>query len=305
MAINADTLIDRLYLKSQITKWRILAIIFGVIALVSFTHRATGNSPISGDYVARLSIDGIISDDREVYDLMDDLAGNPRAKAVIVWLDTPGGSAVGGEEMYLHLRKLAQKKPVVAVMRSITASAGYLTALGADYIIAREGTITGSIGVIIETAEITELAQKIGIKPIIVKSAPLKGMPSLIEKDTPESDRVIQQVVNDFYAYFVDLVEQRRHLPHDKALALADGRVVSGRRALEDKLVDTLGGEEDAMDWLVKQRHLRKDLDIRDVKVKKENGLLDELSQSLAGKFWGRSSTGLDGLVAIWHPQFH
>lgn len=306
MAINADTLLDRIYLKSQITKWRILAVVFAVIALLAIVHRSSNHtSSISGDYVARLSFDGIISDDRKVYELIDDLADNNKVKAVIVWLDTPGGSAVGGEETFLRLRALAQKKPVVAVMRSIAASAGYMTALGGDYIIAREGTITGSIGVIIETAEVTELAQKIGIKPIVIKSAPLKAMPSLIEKDTPESDKVIQAVVDDFYRRFIEMVEQRRKIPHAQAVALSDGRVFSGRRALDNKLIDAIGGEEEAMKWLVDTRHIKKDMDIKDVKVSKENGLFGDLSQSIAGKFWGRSSAGLDGLVSIWHPQLH
>jgi protease-4 len=305
MSINADTLLDRLYLKSQITKWRFFAILFAVIALIALLHRVSAQSSISGDYVARLTIDGVIGDNKKIYKLIDDAADNPRIKAVIVWLDTPGGSAVGGEEIYLHLRSLSQKKPVVAVMRSIAASAGYLSALGTDYIFARDGTITGSIGVIIETAEVTDLAQKIGIKPIVIKSSPLKGTPSFIEKDTPESDRVIQAVVNDFYGRFVEIVEQRRQLPHEKALELCDGRVYSGKRAVDNKLIDAIGGEEDAMNWLSGKRHIKKDLNIKDIKVEKEDSLLDELTQSVVGKFWNRSSTGLDGLLAIWHPQLH
>jgi protease-4 len=305
MAINADTLLDRLYLKSQITRWRVLAVLFAVLAGVVFTERFAAHSAIERNFVARLTIDGIISDDQQMYNLIDDIAENPRAKAVILWIDTPGGSAVGGEETFLRLRQLAAKKPVVAVMRSIAASAGYMVALGSDYIFAREGTITGSIGVIIETAEATELAEKIGIKPIVIKSSPLKGSPNPLEKSTPEAEAVIQQVINDFYVRFVDMVADRRKLPRDKVMELADGRVYSGKRAMDYKLIDAIGGEDEAMDWLVKNRHIRQDLDIKDVQIEQENSLFDELTQSIAGKFFQKSSIGLDGLSAIWHPWLH
>ncbi|MDE3015305.1 MAG: signal peptide peptidase SppA [Pseudomonadota bacterium] len=305
MSLNADTLLDRLYLKTQITRWRVLAVLFAVIAGVVAVYRFSPYSPIEAPYVARLSFDGIIDDDQKTYDLIDSLGDNGKVKAVIVWLDTPGGSAVGGEETFLRLRQLAEKKPVVAVERSVAASAGYMVALGADRIYARPGTITGSIGVLIETAEITDLAEKLGIKPIIIKSSPLKAMPSPFEKDTPESDTVIKTVIMDFYNRFVDIVAERRHLPRDTVLKLADGRVYSGQAAVEDKLVDAIGGEKEAMDWLVEKRHIRQGLDIRDVDPEQETSLLDRLTQSIAGNFFNRSSVTLDGLVAVWHPRLH
>ena len=131
MTINADTLLDRLALKAQLNKWRVLAVIFAVIALVAITNRNSHHSPIEKPFIDRLSFDGIIEDDRVIYDLIDDVAANPKARAVIVWLDTPGGSAVGGEEIYNRPRQMSQKKPVVAVMRSVAASAGMVVAAAA------------------------------------------------------------------------------------------------------------------------------------------------------------------------------
>lgn len=306
MAINADTLLDRLYLKSQITRWRILAVLFAVLAGIVVAERYTTHSPIERDFVARITLDGLISDDQAMYDLIDDVAENPKAKAVILWIDTPGGSAVGGEETFLKLRQLAEKKPVVAVMRSIAASAGYMVALGGDYIVAREGTITGSIGVIIESAEFTELAEKLGVKPIVIKSSPLKASPNPLEKTTPEAEAVIQSIIHDFYNRFVDMVAERRKLSRDRVVELADGRVYSGHAAVANKLIDAIGGEDEAMDWLVANRHIRKDLDIKDVQIDQQNSLFDELTQSIAGKFFQKSSVvGLDGLAAVWHPQLH
>ena len=305
MTINADTLLERLYLKSQITKWRIIAVVCAVLALVVLVERLNPHSAIEKDFVARISFDGFIGDDQKIYDLIDDVAENPKAKAVIIWLDTPGGSAVGGEEIFLKLRKLSAKKPVVAVMRSISASAGYMIALGADHIIAREGTITGSIGVLIESAEITELAQKLGITPVIIKSSPLKGSPSPFEKVTPESQKAVQDVINDFYARFVDMVADRRKLPRDRVVTLADGRIYGGRSALQNKLIDAIGGEDDAMKWLEEQKNIHPGLSIKDVEVNKENSLFGGLSQSVTGLFFEKSRVGLDGLAAIWHPNLH
>jgi protease IV len=305
MAINADTLLDRLYLKSQISKWRILTVVFGIIALIAVFERSSTHSPIETPFIARLPIEGFIEDDQEVYRLIEDLAENSKAKAVILWLDTPGGSAVGGEELYTKLRALAAKKPVVAVMRSVSASAGYMVAISSDYIVAREGTITGSIGVLMEAAEVTELAEKLGIKPIIIKSSPLKGTPSPLEKLTPESTRVVQEAINDFYNRFVDMVAERRQLPREKVVQLADGRIYSGRRALENKLVDALGGEEEAVKWLVSQRKIAPDLDIRDIGPEEELPWFERLTQSVASNFFQTRSVTLDGLAAIWHPQLH
>ena len=305
MAINADTLLDRLYLKSQITKWRVIAVMLAVLVMIVSAERFNTHSPIEKDFVARLTLDVIITDDQKLYTLIDDLADNTKAKAVILWLDTPGGSAVAGEEVFLRLRELSKKKPIVAVMRSLSASAGYMIALGADHIIAREGTITGSIGVIIESAEVTELAEKIGIKPIIIKSSPLKGSPSPFEKTTPESQHVIQEVINDFYNRFVDIVAERRQLPREKVVLLADGRVYSGKSAFQNKLIDAIGGEDDAMKWLVAQKNIRQGLDIKDISSKDDSGWLESMSQSISGKFFEKSSLMLDGMTAIWHPNTH
>lgn len=305
MALNADTLLDRFYLKAQIRKWQLFSIAAIIIACIVLIESRGNSSPIDRDYIARLSIEGFISDDQKLYELIDDIANDTRAKAVIVWIDSPGGSAVGGEEIYLRLREIAKEKPVVAVMRSIGTSAGYLTALGADHIIARSGTITGSIGVILETAEFSDLIAKMGINPITIKSAPLKGSPSMFEKPTAESKQVLQALIDDFYVHFVDIVAQRRNMPKAKALALADGRVYSGANALKNNLIDAIGGEDEAMGWLVETRQIPPQLSIKDVKIPEEMGFFTQITQSAIGKFLPSSGLGLDGLVSVWHPELH
>jgi len=304
MSLNADTLLDRIRLKQQISRWRIIAIVVAVLSVLIFFGKETQFSPIKSDYIARLTIEDIITDNRDLSKLIDNTAGDYHAKAVLVWLDTPGGSAVGGQQLYLDLLRLSKKKPVVAVMRTMATSAGYMAALGSDHIVAREGTITGSIGVIMEAFEATELAEKLGIRPITVKSGPYKATPNPLEKYTPDQDKVMQAVIKDFFNWFVDIVTERRKLPRERVVELADGRVYTGRQALANKLVDELGGEQEAVDWLEKKRHISTGLEIKDVKLEKENpSLLDVFSQIANGKIGARFLQRLDGLTAIWQPN--
>lgn len=307
MPLSADTLIDRMQLKRQLTRWRLIAVatvVLSLLFIVEMTtetrHKGTG---LRQDFIARLNIEGVIMDDPDRDQLLADIQENKHAKALIVRIDSPGGSAIGGQELYLKLKEIAKDKPVVAVMRSIAASAAYMTALGADRIYAREGTITGSIGVLIQTAEFTGLAEKLGITPITVKSAPLKASPSPLEKYKPEDAVPLQNMIDDFFGYFVGLVQERRGLTHEAALKVSDGRIFSGMEATKLKLVDQLGGEDEAVQWLREQKGISPSLDVREVKVEKEDsGLIEKLVDSAATKVLPEGIAGLDGLVAIWHP---
>ena len=302
MSLNADTLLDRIRLKQQLNKWRIIAVIIAVVALLFGFGKTSHLSPIRSDYIARITIEGVIEDDPKLTKLFEDVKKDKHAKALLVWLDTPGGGAVGGQQLYLNLMSVAKVKPVVAVMRTMAASAGYMAALGADHVVAREGTITGSIGVIMETFEATELADKIGIKPIVIKSGPFKASPNPSEKFTPEQEEVMQAVIKDFFNWFVDIVAERRKLPRDKVVSLADGRIYTGRQALKEKLIDQIGGEEEAIDWLVQNKKIAKTLEIEDVVLKPENtSIFDQLNQLANGKISSKLLQRLDGLSLMWH----
>ncbi len=304
MPLNADTLIDRIRLKQQVSRWRLAAIIVAILSLLFVFEKATSFSPIKSDYIARITVDDVISDDRQLTKLITETAEDSHARAVLIWLDTPGGSAVGGQQLYLDLRKLSKIKPVVAVMRTMATSAGYMAALGTDHIVAREGTITGSIGVIMESFEATELAEKIGIRPITLKSGPYKASPSPTEKFTADQQRVLQTVITDFFNWFVDIVAARRNMPRDKVEELADGRIYTGRQALEANLIDQLGGDEEAVQWLEKNKKISTDLEIKDVKIEKESvSLYEMITQMANGKISARFLQRLDGLAAIWQPN--
>ncbi len=305
MTIHADTLIDRIRLKSQLTRWRVTAILIAVIAVVAMMEKDSQFAPIRGSYIARISIDGIITDDKDLSKLIKTVQDDNYAKAVIVWIDSPGGSAVGGQQLYYDLHSLAQKKPVVIVMRSLAASAGYMAALAGDRLIAREGTITGSIGVIMEGAEFTELAKKLGIQPIVIKTGEFKASPSPLEKLTPRQEAALQTSIDDFFKWFKDLVAERRKLPLPVVDKLADGRIYSGKQALDNHLIDQLGGESEALDWLEQARHIDSSLNVRDVKEKKKgsDGLFDEMAHGVFSALTGAPAQPLGGLWALWKPN--
>lgn len=310
MPLNADAMIDRLRMKQQITRWRVIAIVIAVLALIVVTESHTGGnirdigSPVQASFIARVTIDGFVTDDKEKGEKILAAGDNDKAKALIVWINTPGGSVVGGEELYYNLRSVAGKKPVVAVVRSMATSAGYMAAIGADHIVAREGSVTGSIGVLMESVEITEMAKSLGITPITIKSTPLKGSPGLLEKTTPEAEHAIKVVIDDIYESFVKMVAERRNLPMDEAYALADGRVYSGRQALKRKLIDQIGGEEEALAWLSKNKQIDATLDIRDIDKKPKNiELLEKFMDSASRKIFGSHTSTLDGVTSIWHPS--
>lgn len=303
MSLNADTLIDRSYLKGQITKWRLIAI--SVIVLSVFLLTQNLNTPlVAMNYVARVSIQGVIADDLNRDELFDELEEDDNVKAVVVWMDSPGGTVVGGEQLYLNIKQLAEKKPVVVVMRSLAASAGYMATLGADRIYARRGTLTGSIGVIMQTAEVTEMADKLGIHPITIKSGVNKASPNPLEKMTEENRAALEVVVKDFFATFVDMVAEERGLDRARVLELADGRVFTGPQAKELGLVDALGGEEDALAWLEAEGKVSADIEVRDREPRSDKPRnLAELFEQMVQSLSFFPQIHLDGLVSIWQPK--
>lgn len=301
MTLDADQIIERRRLKRRLAFWRV----FGVVALVAAVVAAAGRFDLvaEDDHVARFTIVGIILDDQAQQDALDGVADNDKAKALMVKINSPGGTFVGGEALYQTLRRVAKKKPVVALMGTTATSAGYMTALGSDHIVAQASSLTGSIGVIMQTADLTGLFEKLGIKPEIIKSGPLKAQPNPLERFTPEARKATEEVVQDFFNMFVDLVAERRSLPRDKVLALADGRVFSGRQAKKIGLVDALGAEPEARKWLAETHQIADSLPVKDVKVKREDEPWRALFDSIMGKVLFSERLRLDGVISLWHPN--
>jgi protease-4 len=301
MAFEADLLLERRRLKRRLLLWRVLAILALMVGAVALIERERGDVGL-GDYVARLEVSGLILSDPDRDEALAEVAKSSRAKALIVRIDSPGGTVVGGESLHRALRRVAEKKPVVAVMLETAASAAYMTALAADQIVAHEGTVTGSIGVLMQHADLTSMLDKLGIKPETIKSAPLKATPNPLEPLTEEGRRAARAVVLDMYDMFVAMVAERRGLEREKARGLADGRVFTGRQAKAEGLIDRIGGEAEARAWLAEAHGIAATTPVHEVKIDREDGWWRELSDKALGKSWVSSGLRLDGLVAVWQP---
>jgi protease IV len=317
MAFDAESIVDRRRLKRRLTAWRIAAVVLGLLlfgALLLGDQSAGGPGALL-PHVARVTVSGVITDDRKMNELIDKVAKATQVKAVILDINSPGGTTTGGEAMYDAVRRLAEKKPVVAVCGTLATSAAYIVALATDRIFVYGNTITGSVGVIFQWAEVTELLHTLGIKVEEVKSGPLKAVPSPFEPTDERARAVTEEMVQDAKVWFVDLVSDRRKIAAGSVPGLTDGRIYSGRQAVALNLVDQIGDEKAAMTWLTKERQVPAGLKIVDWKPAPESaGLFGWLFQSLAAAIGlsaeriagiaGQISATLklDGLVSVWHP---
>lgn len=272
--LDPDVVADRRRLKRRLGLWRAVAFLAAVAAILLLVARLGGVDDLvdkARPHIARLTVQGVIVPDRKLLETIDKIAEADAVKGVIVSIDSPGGATSAGEGLYTALRKLAAKKPTVTHVGSLAASAGYLTAIATDHIVARRTALTGSIGVLVQWPDVSRLMDTVGVKYEDVKSTPMKAEPNPFKPTSPEARAMLDKVVKDTYAWFVGLVAERRGLALDKAFELADGRVVTGRQAVDLKLIDEVGEESVAVAWL-ESKGVAKGLKIRDWKPEKTLG---------------------------------
>ena len=301
MSHDTDMMIDRRRLKRRLAVWRILAIAALVAGVVGGVARF--DEWAVRDHIARVAVEGIIIDDPALIEALAEVADDASAKALIVNIDSPGGTFVGGESLYLALRRVAEQKPVLAVMGTVATSAGYMVAIASDRIYARNGTITGSIGVLMQTTDITGLLEKIGVSAEAIKSGPLKAVPSPLEPLNDEVRAATQSIIDDMHALFTSMVAERRDLDEARVRALADGRVYSGRQALENALIDEIGGEREARSWLDEEMGVSASLPTRDIELDQLGVQWFDAMGSIAEKIKVTERLILDGLISVWHPE--
>ena len=299
--------------------WRGAAILGGFLALGAGLYAITGGQGLSErKQIARVTIEGMITEDRDQLRLLKRLADAKNVEGVILFINSPGGTTTGGEALFEAVRTVAKTKPVVAQFGTVAASAAYITGLAADHIVARGNTITGSVGVIFQWPEVSGLLDKLGVKMNEIKSGNLKAVPSMFEPINPEGRRVAEQMVADSQSWFVGLVNDRRKVRTADIPGLEQGRVFSGREALTHKLIDQIGGEAEVVRWLEEKRNVTKELRIVDWRPRRDADLgwvrlfglamarLAGLSADDAGVVLGADRTfgrlALDGLVSVWQP---
>lgn len=295
--MQPEAAIERRRLRRKLTFWRVAAAVVAVLAVVlafPSNTKLTG-----GERVARIAVEGFISTNPDSVQQLDRAAKDKGVKAILLRIDSPGGSAAGGEALYRAVRDAAEAKPVVAVIDGLGASAAYMTAIAADRVIARESAITGSIGVIFQYANATDFLDRLGVSIDTVKSAPLKAEPSPFSKTDPRAVEMLRSVVDDTYEWFVGLVADRRQLDPATARNLADGRIVTGRQAAALGLVDEVGGEDEARAWLAAEKGVA--TDIRAVDWSNDDlvrfGLRTSIASALA-RWIDRGTGGFDARIA-------
>ena len=320
MPSDVDAIVDRRRLRRKVTLWRILAILALVAGIGGIVVASGGTKFVaqSSPHVARITVGGLIRNDRDRLEMLDDIAKSG-AKAVIISIDSPGGTVAGSEALYAGIRRLAEKKPVVAVVEGISASGSYIVAIAADRIFAPRNAIVGSIGVIFQYPNVSELLKRVGVAVEEIKSTPLKAAPNGYEPTSPEAKAAIRGLVEDSYGWFKGLVRERRSLDDAKLNVVSDGRVFTAHQALPLNLIDEIGDERAARAWLAKNKGVDVDLPIRDWKGKAVGSefrwlsasawLADRLgfaaiasllSNDAVANAAGRAQ--LDGLLALWQP---
>lgn len=322
MSLDSDVIVDRRRIRRKLTFWRVIAAFVVIAAIVTVAVVATpagrGAFTASGS-IARVHIDGLIRSNNDRVEALERLEKS-RAAAVVVHINSPGGTTAGSEQLYDSLVRLKAKKPVVVVVEGLAASGGYIAAIAADHIVAQQSSLVGSIGVLFQYPNFTELMKTVGVKVEEVKSSPLKAAPNGFEPTSPEARAALDSLVKDSYAWFRGLVKQRRGMDDGLLEKVADGRVFTGRQALELKLVDALGDEKTAIAWLVAEKNVKRDLPVRDYKLTPRLGdltflraaasmTLDALGLSViarqverAGLTQAVDRLSLDGMLALWQP---
>jgi protease-4 len=322
MSLDADTIVDRRRMRRKLTLWRVLAVLLAVVVVVGGAAlltppgaRLTG----AGGHIARVTITGLLRSDSDRVEALERLARSS-ARAVIIHVNSPGGTTAGAEQLHDALLRLKEKKPIVVVVDGLAASGGYITAMASDHIVAQSSSLVGSIGVLFQYPNVYELLKTVGVKVEEIKSSPLKAAPNGFEPTSPEARAALEAIVMDSYAWFRGMVKDRRGMDDALLSRVADGRVFTGRQAIGLKLIDELGDEKTAIAWLAKEKSIDPNLPVRDFRLRERFGDLSFLHVAAIavldaaglGSFarrleeWGTVQAierlNLDGLLALWHP---
>ncbi len=317
MSLDADTMIVRRKMRRRVTFWRAICIALAVVTAMALAYGSNGsgfNLGKRGDHVARIRVEGMITGRTETLEMLRKIEKAKQVKALLVHIDSPGGTTAGSEAIYERLRIIAKDRPVVAVMNTVAASGGYITAIAADHIVARGNTITGSVGVIFQWAQVEKLLSNIGIAMKERKSGDQKAEPNIFSEPSAETLAVTDAMIRDSFVWFTDLVKERRKLSTTQMTLISDGRVFTGRQALTARLVDKLGGENEAIDWLATEHELSRDMKVIDWKPAAAAGAgsLGLFGLSKVARWLGFSAAvdvleartvKLDGLLVLWHPN--
>ncbi len=316
---DVEAILERRRLRRRLSFWRIAAILVSIVALIGVGLVASGRNinDIGRPHVARITISGVITGDRPTLELIDRVSKSSTVQGVVLVINSPGGTVTGSEALHDAIRRLVAAKPTVAFVDNLAASGGYVAAIGTDHIVARANALVGSIGVIFQYPNATKLLDTIGVQVETVRSSPLKAAPSGLEPTSPEARAALERLVVDSFAWFKDLVRDRRMYDDAGLAKVADGRVFSGREAIGLKLIDQIGTERDAIAWMTVEKKVTANLPVLDWRPRAQRrgmfglgntlltGLLEAAGLDGVARMMAQNAPvlELDGLLALWHPR--
>ena len=289
--------------------WR--AISFITVAIIVYLSLENQEKSSSNDYIANYNISGLLISADEIIEDLEELKSNNEVNSIIISVDSPGGTTVSAEEIYLKLKEVSLVKPTAIVMRNIATSGAYLLSLGGDVIFSRENTITGSIGVLLQWARVDEALSKLGIEVNEVKSGKLKAEPDFFGEIDEEAQQVTKEIIDETFEWFMRIVKVERNLNPSEIYTISDGRIFTGRQAIKLNLVDEIGDKNDAKIWLVENKEIDLNSPIIDYGKSKKPSFI-ELSLAnimdyfnISTPYTGRIRSNLSlvnngGLQSVW-----
>ncbi len=289
--------------------WRTISFItVAIIVYLSFENQEKSSS---NGYIANYNISGLLISADEIIEDLEELKLNNEVNSIIISVDSPGGTTVSAEEIYLKLKEVSLVKPTAIVMRNIATSGAYLLSLGGDVIFSRENTITGSIGVLLQWARVDEALSKLGIEVNEVKSGKLKAEPDFFGEIDEEAQQVTKEIIDETFEWFIRIVKVERALNPSEIYTISDGRIFTGRQAIKLNLVDEIGDKNDAKIWLVENKEIDLNSPIIDYGKSKKPSFI-ELSLAnimdyfnISTPYTGRIRSNLSlvnngGLQSVW-----
>tara|TARA_Y100000591_G_C21852896_1_gene712853 strand:- start:4519 stop:5457 length:939 start_codon:yes stop_codon:yes gene_type:complete len=309
MAFNNSAEIK--WYRKKLFLWRLFSFALVISLLYIFFNNPNTNISLK-PHIANYSITGLLVESDQILEDLEYLESEDNVKAIIITVDSPGGTTVSAEEIFLKIRSISTTKPIVVVMKNIATSGAYLFSIGADRIFARENTITGSVGVLLQWARVDQGLEKLGVEMKEVKSGKLKAEPDFFGETDEKAIALTQKIVDETFLWFLDLVKERRKIGDTVISQVSDGRIFTGRQALELNLIDEIGGNQEAKFWLNENKDISTELEVLIYDQNKSTNFIELSVAKIMDYFNITSSYGdrlktnlslisIDGLLSIWH----
>lgn len=307
--MNSDLLLERQKMKRRLMLWRSIAVGLFVLSIIGGSAKLITKRLGNHDaHLVKLKIEGVIGNDvSKQVELIQNALNDQSVKGMILYVNSPGGAVTGGEQLHDAVLKFSKKKPVVVTMGGVAASAGYMISVPAKRIFALNSTLTGSIGVIMVSPDFSGFLDKVGVSVDQIVSGPLKGQPSMVKPLSPAGQKMLQGLIANFYDQFANMVAEGRHMDIARVKELGDGRPYSGQQAVKLGLIDQIGNEDDAKQWMIKTYHLSSNVKVVVLKAHKDGSWLERYTKSMINfslesvvhQVFLKNSENLSGILAI------